>query len=79
MKKSVEEQQELIPDEEVKRVFLERGDIAGLSSSEKEERWVKHKIHLDKFRVFLSDIECIELDFMVTAETGITIVKHSDD
>lgn len=61
LKKSVEEQKEMVSDEMVKRVFLHRPDISGLPPKEQEARWVKHKIALDRVREILSGVDQTEL------------------
>jgi hypothetical protein len=59
MKLTPDQQRTLIPDDEVRRAFLQREDIAHLSPEEQETRWARHQIALDKFREFLSGVECL--------------------
>lgn len=53
-KYSVEEQQALIPDGAIREAFMERDDISALPESEREARWLEHKVKVGKFREFLA-------------------------
>jgi hypothetical protein len=57
MKKTVKEIKEMYPEDELRRTFLEREDIACLPVEEQEARWEKQKIAVKNFMKFLSTVE----------------------
>ncbi len=57
---SVKQQQELIPDEDVRDAFMRRDDIRCLNASEKARRWELHLAALNRFREQLSEIPAFQ-------------------
>ena len=55
-KLTIEQQQELIPDDAVRDAFMLREDIAALPPDERERRWSEHLV---SFREFLSGLDSI--------------------
>jgi len=45
---------EAIPEGDVKAAFLQRPDIAPLSTEEQEARWAEHQVGLNRFLDFLA-------------------------
>lgn len=69
---SVEEQKQLITDEEIKKAFLVRKDIAPLPPEEQERRWQQHLARVNEFREFLSKHGAV----LITETKGATTSKE---
>jgi len=55
-KLSVDEQKEIIPDEAIRKAFVERDDIVNLSEEEQERLWQEALENINGFRKWLADI-----------------------
>jgi len=53
---SVEEQQELIPDDAIREAFMEREDVMCLSEDEQERRWQEHVPKIRQLQRRLSEL-----------------------
>jgi len=56
-KYTVEEQQHLIPDADVKAVFLQRPEIRDLPRAEQDARWEQKLQKINRFRAQLAELE----------------------
>lgn len=51
----------VIPVDDVKAAFLQRPDIAPLSTEEQEARWAEHQVGLNRFLDFLVTVDGVIL------------------